>query len=367
MPNSASLNTQSRIFKRISCVQRFKHKKFCSYRAAERTGKHGHGYANRWVGRATVEKSIQDRPRTGRPSKLTELNISFIKRLVEADSKVGSAEVARKLGSEIGVSVTAKTVRNALKNIGFKYSSSRKILQHSVVQRSNRVKWCKHIRNTQRLSFQKVMFTDSKLFTLHPSAATCSAQRWHATGKRPTVAPARHSKGVHVYMGATAFGVTSFVFVTGGGTKLSTYWNPKAKSVYRGVCAEEYQKEVLPILLQEGKRLFKGTRWAHSWILQQDNARPHVDAGTLGLLEQEMPGRLLHWPSASPDLSWIENLWAWMEKELRKQSSHFKTAEELRSALLDVHKRIPHVHLVNYVKGMRRRLLRCIDMQGGMI
>ena len=124
---------------------------------------------------------------------------------------------------------------------------------------------------------------------------------------------------------------------------------------------------MLPILLQEGKRLFKGTRWAQSWILQQDNARPHVDAGTLGLLEQEMPGRLLHWPSASPDLSWIENLWAWMEKELRKQSPHFKTAEELRSALLDVHKRIPHVHLVNYVKGMRRRLLRCIDMQGGMI
>jgi hypothetical protein len=30
------------------------------------------------------------------------------------------------------------------------------------------------------LSFQKVMFTDSKLFSLHPSAATCSAQRWHA-------------------------------------------------------------------------------------------------------------------------------------------------------------------------------------------
>jgi hypothetical protein len=56
-----------------------------------------------------------------------------------------------------------------------------------------------------------------------------------------------------------------------------------------------------------------------------------------------------------------------MEKELRKQSSHFKTAQELRTALLDVHKRIPHVHLGNCVKGMRRRLKRCIEMQGGMI
>jgi hypothetical protein len=59
-------------------------------------------------------------------------------------------------------------------------------------------------------------------------------------------------------MGATAFGVTSLVFVTGGGTKSSSYWNSKARSVYRGVCAEVYQKEVLPILLQEVKRLFKG-------------------------------------------------------------------------------------------------------------
>ena len=367
MPKAASLNTQSRIFKRISCVERFKQKKYCSYRAAERTGKHGHGYTNRWVGRATVENSVQDRPRTGRPSKLTEIYISFIKRLVEADSKVGSAEVARKLAAEFGVTVTAKTGRNALKKIGFKYGTSRKVLQHSVLQTSNRLKWCKYTMNTQRLSFQKVMFTDSKLFTLHPSAATCSAQRWHATGKRPTVAPARHSKGVHVYMGATAFGVTNLVFVTGGGTKLSPYWNPKAKSVYRGVCAEEYQKEVLPILLKEGNRLFKGTRWAQNWILQQDNASPHVDAGTLRFLEQEMRDRLLKWPAASPDLSWIENLWAWMEKELRKQSSHFKTAEELRTALLDVHKRIPPAHLAHYVKSMPGRLLRCIDMQGKMI
>jgi len=181
---------------------------------------------------------------------------------VEADSKLGSAEVARKLAAEFGVSVTAKTIRNALKKIGFKYGTSRKFLQHSVLQTSNRVKWCKYTINTHRLSFQNVMFTDSKVFTLHPLVATCSAQRWHATGKRPTVAPARHSKGVHVYMGATAFGVTGLVFVTGGGTKLSPYWNPKAKSVYRGVCAEEYQKEVLPILLQDSNRLFKGTRWA---------------------------------------------------------------------------------------------------------
>jgi hypothetical protein len=119
MPKSASLNTQSKIVKRIPCVERFKHKRPCSYHAAEGTGKHGHGYAKRWVGRATVEKSKEDRPPTGRPSKITETYIPFIKSLVEADPKVGSAEIARKLAAEFGVSVTAKTVRNAVKKKWF--------------------------------------------------------------------------------------------------------------------------------------------------------------------------------------------------------------------------------------------------------
>jgi len=34
--------------------------------------------------------------------------------MVEADPKVGSAEIAKKLAAEFGVSVTAKTVRNAV-------------------------------------------------------------------------------------------------------------------------------------------------------------------------------------------------------------------------------------------------------------
>jgi len=74
--------------------------------------------------------------------------------------------------------------------------------------------------------------------------------------------------------------------------------------------------------------------------------------------------RLLKWPAASPDLSWIENLWSWIEKEFRKQSSNFKTAEELRTALLDVHKRIPHAHFAHYVESMPGRLLRCIAKEG---
>jgi hypothetical protein len=43
-----------------------------------------------------------------------------------------------------------------VKRVDFKYSPPRKILQHTEVQKTNRVNWSRHYRNTQRLSFKKV-------------------------------------------------------------------------------------------------------------------------------------------------------------------------------------------------------------------
>ncbi len=368
---SAHMSPCSRVEKRISCVIRHKQRKTGSFRALERIGRHGSGYAKRWVERyqegLSLQKSVKDRPRAGRPSKLSVEHISFIKRLVETDEKVGSAEIARHLATKFGLRVSAVTVRKALNKNGFQYSPPKRVLNHKPVQRVKRRKFSVKYRRTKKLAFSKVMFTDSKLFSLNPSAATCSARQWHPIGKRPTVSPSRQSKGVHVYMGATAFGVTKPIFVTGGGTKASAYTNPKTGTHHTGVCAKEYQNDVLPRLLSEGKRLFKGTRWANSWMLQQDNARPHVGAGTKAFLEQHMRKRVLPWPPASPDLSWIENLWAWMDKEVRRDCSHFKTAEELRTALVKVNKRIPREHLMNYVRSMPGRLDRCIALDGAAI
>jgi hypothetical protein len=124
---------------------------------------------------------------------------------------------------------------------------------------------------------------------------------------------------------------------------------------------------VLPIFLEDGDELFKGTRWADSWLSQQDIARPHVDSGTKAYLEGRMRDRVLTWPAASPDLSWMENVWAWMEREVRKRQNEMNTAAQLRAVLEEVRQSIPSSHLVNYVKSMRGRLKRCIDNEGGPI
>jgi transposase len=117
------------------------------------------------VSRYKEGKSVQNRPRAGRPSNLSSRDILFVKKLVQADEKVDCAEIARTLASQLGVNVSAQAVRNNLIKSGFKYSAPKKTLQHTSTQTSRRLKWCSSTLNTQKLAFSKVMFTDSKIFT----------------------------------------------------------------------------------------------------------------------------------------------------------------------------------------------------------
>jgi hypothetical protein len=84
--------------------------------------------------------------------------------------------------------------------------------------------------------------------------------------------------------------------------RVLAYTIPQTGTPHTGVCAKEYQQDVLPRLLSDGKTLFKNTRWAHSWMLQQDyaRARPHVGAGTNSYLEQHMRGRLAAMATSVP-------------------------------------------------------------------
>jgi hypothetical protein len=96
--------------------------------------------------------------------------------MVEKDEKVGSAEIARKLAIEFGLRVSAGTVRKALNKNGFQYGLPKRVLAHKPVQRVKRRNCLVKHRKTEKLAFGKVMFTDSKIFSLNPSAETCSAR-----------------------------------------------------------------------------------------------------------------------------------------------------------------------------------------------
>ena len=54
------------------------------------------------------------------------------------------------------------------------------------------------------------------------------------------------------------------------------------------------------------------------WIFQQDNNLKHRTRRTVEFLEDRCP-QILDWPSYSPDLNPIENLWSIMKKNVEKK------------------------------------------------
>ena len=356
---------------RYHIISTYKGNKKLSYRQiAAIVGAH-HNTVKHWIEIFKRTGQVKDARRSGRKPKLTTAGLAKVsKRLSQQDANTSfsAARLSQLLKAEAGIQVSPETVRRHCRASGWGYGFARKVLLLRPMHRIKRLAWArKHL--SKRTTFAAWMITDSKVFLLHKTASKLGVKIWYPRGGRPSVPIVRHSRGVHVYLGVTKYGITKLIFVTGGGSQQSDYLNPKTGQPYNGVSATEYQKQVLPELIREGNRIFSmHGKGASEWKFQQDNARPHVAKGTKALLEQLMPNQAVHdWPACSPDLSWIENVWSWAEQQVNKRYPVLNTVDELKTALADVFSSIPSEMLKAHVRGMRGRLEAVIEQSGGQI
>ncbi|KHJ80443.1 hypothetical protein OESDEN_19882 [Oesophagostomum dentatum] len=188
--------------------------------------------------------------------------------------------------------------------------------------------------------WSKMIWSDEKKFNLDG----CDGLRsyWHDLRKEPKFFSTRNFAGGSLMVWGAFY----------GNRKLELAFTSSRMD------SAEYQQVLSSRLLP----LFRRHR-GRDLLFQQDNARIHVSRSTVAFLSEHRI-KLLDWPTRSPDLNPIENLWGILVRRVYSGNKRYESVTELRNALVETWNNIEPAILENLVKSLSDRLYEVVTSQG---
>ena len=122
--------------------------------------------------------------------------------------------------------------------------------------------------------------------------------------------------------------------------------------------ALNYQDILNKNLMASARKLKMGRHW----VFQQDNDPKHVAKSTQKWFSSHKL-KVLPWPSQSPDLNPIENLWGELKRRVHERGP--RTLDDLERLCKEEWSKIPLSVCSNLVKCYRRRLSAVLLAKGG--
>ena len=190
---------------------------------------------------------------------------------------------------------------------------------------------------------------------------------WVRVGSQRTAPQVNHASCYNVYAGITRYGVTSMCTVAGTTKHTSCYTNKKGQPS-KNITSHEYYDVLAKHLLPEGRRLFTSVG-VSNWLLQQDNNPSHRASSERALQDWRVkaPGHVVEllpdWPPNSPDLSPIENVWGYVQREVNKAGC--RTFPEFKAKVEETFKNLSQRHLTRLFASMKDRISQCLTLNGG--
>lgn len=293
-------------------------------------------------GKFTATGSVNDRRRHPKRRVTTRRQDRYITVSHLRDRFTSSTGTARQIMGSHGRNIAPQTVRNRLREVGLRCRRPMKGVTLTLRHRQARLRWARqHFRFT-RADWANVLFVDETRVKLR--GADGRTRIYRRRGERTNA---------NCVLEADAYGGGSVMIWAG----ISMHTKTPAVSVDGNLTARRYQDQIItPVLLPH----FRANR---GMMLAQDNAPCHTARATQGMLQLNQV-RVIPWPSKSPDLNPIENVWDLLKRRIRKLPQQ-QNLRGLGIIIQQAWQAIPQRYLQRYIISMRARCRAVIDAQGG--
>ena len=281
-----------------------------------------------------------NRPRTGRPKALSERDVRQIKKEAASQKNFSTDKLAEMMKKTKIADVCSKTIRNALN--GENLHGELKLKKPCLTKKNikARFEFAKRYVNKPISFWKGVLWSDETKINVHG----CDGRRYVWKKPDELIKP-RHVK---ITFKHDAYVMVWGAFAYSGVGSLHTISGRMNSDMYIGIM-DEY-------VLANGVELC-----GDDFIFQQDNDPKHTSKTTKAWLER-IRIDVLPWPSQSPDLNPIENLWYALKNSIQKRELTKKS--ELEAAMHECWRGIDTAILHKLVESMPRRLQAVIDNKG---
>uniref|UniRef100_A0A8C7LNS2 Transposase Tc1-like domain-containing protein n=1 Tax=Oncorhynchus mykiss TaxID=8022 RepID=A0A8C7LNS2_ONCMY len=286
-------------------------------------------------------KMTVNHPRSGAPCKISPCGASMIMRKVRDQPRTTRQDLLNDL-KRAGTTVSKKTISNTLRCHGLKSCSARNVPLLKPAHVQARLKFANDHLDDPEEEWEKVMWSDEtkiELFGLNSTRRVWRKKKDEYNPKN-TIPTVKHGGGNIILWGC---------FSAKGTGQLHRIEGRMDGTMYREILTNN----LLPSV--------KALKMGHGWVFQHDNDPKHTARANKEWLRKKHL-KVLEWPSQSPDLNPIENLWRELKVHIAQRQP--RNLKDLEKVCMEELAKIPAAVCANLVKNYWKRMISVIANKG---